>query len=458
MRFIELFAGIGGFRYGLERCNSNKCADEEPGQTKLDEEMPMRKRKALQEMPRGRRGIGDTDKEERSVLSADTGGVRSIYNCVWSNEIDKYACEIYRKNYGKEELYEGDITKVKTDDIPEHDLLTGGFPCQAFSIAGKRRGFNDTRGTLFFEIARICRAKKPRYILLENVKGLLSHESGRTFQTILKVLTDIGYVLQWEVLNSKNFGVPQNRERVFIVGQRKDIDKIQIFPIIDYREDYYEITKTERVYELSQEVSEVIKVFFQSIPQGEGQELSKQQMQILLTEVEQGISQGKCREIPRDTEAMDTESKRSLQVIEELNSWASCQDKSREVYGVVQIPTEEVLLLWNRAEATSISYRCLQQQDISFDCGQDRLIKGLSRGEFGSLLFAVQPYQGELFYSIGNGRDWRKIYQAKVEEKCNPILSSILEENVDQKYFLSEKQTNKILQQIQKGQASIHKL
>jgi len=197
MRFIELFAGIGGFRYGLENCRDIL-------QSKTTEN--------IQDMP-------------------STSERQTRFTCAWANEIDKYACQIYRKNYGEGELYEGDITKVNTEEIPDHDLLVGGFPCQAFSIAGKRGGFDDTRGTLFFEIARICRAKKPRLILLENVKGLLSHDSGKTFQTILKVLSDIGYILQWEVLNSKNFGVPQNRERVFIIGHIRGEPRPKVFPI-----------------------------------------------------------------------------------------------------------------------------------------------------------------------------------------------------------------------------------
>jgi len=110
-------------------------------------------------------------------------------------------------------------------------LLVGGFPCQAFSVAGKQRGFNDTRGTLFFDVARILKHKKPKHFILENVRGLLSHDSGRTFQTILKVLTDIGYLVQWEVCNSKNYGVPQNRERVYIVGHLREDSRPEVFPI-----------------------------------------------------------------------------------------------------------------------------------------------------------------------------------------------------------------------------------
>jgi DNA (cytosine-5)-methyltransferase 1 len=217
MKFIELFAGIGGFRYGLEQVNTLQRY--RLGSTK---EKAYDARFIQQESPT------NMSLSNRATSQHDKG---IAFECVWANEIDKYACQIYRKNFGEGELYEGNITKVKADDIPDADLLTAGFPCQAFSIAGKRRGFDDTRGTLFFEIARICRAKKPRYILLENVKGLLSHQSGQTFQTILKVLSDIGYVLQWEVLNSKNFGVPQNRERVFIVGHFRGTSRPEVFPI-----------------------------------------------------------------------------------------------------------------------------------------------------------------------------------------------------------------------------------
>lgn len=112
----------------------------------------------------------------------------------------------------------GDVTEIRTSSLPDFDLLVGGFPCQAFSIAGKRRGFDDTRGTLFFEIARILQDKRPRYLLLENVKGLLSHDKGKTFKTILEILSEMGYDVKWEIYNSKNHGVPQNRERIYLKG------------------------------------------------------------------------------------------------------------------------------------------------------------------------------------------------------------------------------------------------
>ena len=132
-------------------------------------------------------------------------------------EIDKYARSIYEKHYPNHINY-GDATEIRTEELPDFDLLVAGFPCQAFSIAGKRRGFDDTRGTLFFEIARVLRDKAPRYFLLENVKGLLSHDKGETFKKILEILDELGYNVQWKIYNSKNHGVPQNRERIFIKG------------------------------------------------------------------------------------------------------------------------------------------------------------------------------------------------------------------------------------------------
>lgn len=158
-------------------------------------------------------------------LFAGIGGFRSALDtlggeCVFASEIDKYATKSYKALYnGAPELH-GDITQVEAEDIPDHDVLVGGFPCQAFSVAGQRKGFEDARGTLFFEIARIAKVKQPRLMLLENVKGLLSHDSGRTFETMCAILNDIGYAIDFRVLNSKHFGVPQNRERIFIVCDR----------------------------------------------------------------------------------------------------------------------------------------------------------------------------------------------------------------------------------------------
>lgn len=152
--------------------------------------------------------------------------------CVGYSEIDKYAIKVYERNFSGHRNY-GDATKINAGELPDFDLLVGGFPCQAFSIAGKRAGFDDTRGTLFFDIARILKEKRPRHLVLENVKGLLSHgkPKGITFETIIGVLTDLGYCVEWQVLNSKDFGVPQNRERVYIVGHLGNECRGKVFSI-----------------------------------------------------------------------------------------------------------------------------------------------------------------------------------------------------------------------------------
>ena len=140
---------------------------------------------------------------------------------VFASEIDRFASEAFEAIHGF--TPSGDITKIDAEDVPDHDLILGGFPCQAFSVAGRRRGLEDARGTLFFDIARIAEAKQPKAMVLENVKGLINHDKGRTFELMLTMLNEIGYVVDFEVLNSKYFGVPQNRERVFIVVVRSDL-------------------------------------------------------------------------------------------------------------------------------------------------------------------------------------------------------------------------------------------
>lgn len=164
IRFFDMFAGIGGFRSGLEA----------------------------------------------------VGG----FECVGHCEIDKYANQAYNAMYDvRGELYFEDARTINGDDLPDIDLVCAGFPCQSFSIAGLRKGFeDDARGTLFFEIARIAAVKRPPLLLLENVPGLLSHDKGRTFAVILSALDELGYDVTWQVLNSKNFGVPQSRKRVYIIG------------------------------------------------------------------------------------------------------------------------------------------------------------------------------------------------------------------------------------------------
>lgn len=180
MKFLDLFAGIGGFRLGMEQAG---------------------------------------------------------HECVGYVEWDKYARKSYEAIHNTEgEWTAHDITAVTDGDIQSLrgkgiDVICGGFPCQAFSVAGKRGGFDDTRGTLFFQIARFAKQIKPRLLFLENVKGLLSHDQGNTFGTILHTLDELGYDTEWQVLNSKNFGVPQNRERVFIVGHLRGTSGREVFPI-----------------------------------------------------------------------------------------------------------------------------------------------------------------------------------------------------------------------------------
>lgn len=178
MKFLDLFAGIGGFRLGMESAG---------------------------------------------------------HECIGFCEIDKFARASYKAIHDtKGEIELHDITRVTDESIRgigRVDIICGGFPCQAFSIAGNRRGFEDTRGTLFFEIARFASILRPKYLFLENVKGLLNHENGITFETIISTLDELGYDVEWQVLNSKNFGVPQNRERVFIIGHLRGECTRRVFPL-----------------------------------------------------------------------------------------------------------------------------------------------------------------------------------------------------------------------------------
>lgn len=160
-------------------------------------------------------------------LFAGIGGFHQAMNtlnaeCVFSSEWDKEAAKTYFENYGVKPY--GDITKIKEKNIPPHDMLCGGFPCQPFSIAGDKKGFNDARGTLFFDIARIIKYHTPKVVVLENVKNFKNHDKGRTLKTVLKTLEDMGYSTNWEILNAKDFGVPQNRERTIIVGDKNGIE------------------------------------------------------------------------------------------------------------------------------------------------------------------------------------------------------------------------------------------
>jgi len=203
MRYFDAFAGIGGFSLGIH--NAAKAS----GLT-------------------NRKDATSAVSAHGSDDSSRDGGQSPT--CVGYSEIDKYAIKVYERNFPNARNY-GDITKINADELPDFDCLVGGFPCQAFSIAGKRRGFEDTRGTLFFDLARILRAKRPRLFVFENVKGLLSHDNGNTFKTIIATIDELGYDCQWQVLNSKNHGVPQNRERIYIVGHLRGTPRPQVFPI-----------------------------------------------------------------------------------------------------------------------------------------------------------------------------------------------------------------------------------
>ena len=208
MKYFSLFTGIGGFELGIEQAYD-----------KHRNRKPTKKR-------------GSNARNLSLPYISNGNGRRASASCVGYSEIEKSAITIYQKHYPEQKNY-GDIRKIKTKKLPDFDLLIGGFPCQSFSIAGKRLGFKDTRGTLFFEIARIIKQKRPRFLLLENVKGLLSHNKGKTFAVILSTLYELGYDVEWQVLNSKNFGVPQNRERVFIVGHLRKGRATKIFPITE---------------------------------------------------------------------------------------------------------------------------------------------------------------------------------------------------------------------------------
>jgi DNA (cytosine-5)-methyltransferase 1 len=160
-------------------------------------------------------------------LFAGIGGIRLGFEsqgseCIFSSEWDKFAQITYQTNFNHKPS--GDITQISESDIPSFDILCGGFPCQPFSNAGYKQGFEDTRGTLFFDIARIINYHKPQVVFLENVKGLKSHNKGKTFQTIQNILSDMGYFVHAQVLNAKDFGVPQNRERIYIIAFLENVD------------------------------------------------------------------------------------------------------------------------------------------------------------------------------------------------------------------------------------------
>ena len=178
MKFFDLFAGVGGFRFGMEAAG---------------------------------------------------------HECIGFCEIDKFARESYKAIHNTEgeiEVHDATgVTKKEIEAIGQVDVICAGFPCQPFSVAGARRGFEDTNGTLFFEIARFASMLKPKYLFLENVKGLISHDKGYTFETIIGSLDELGFDVEWQVLNSKDFGVPQNRERCFVIGHLRGRGSTEVFPV-----------------------------------------------------------------------------------------------------------------------------------------------------------------------------------------------------------------------------------
>ncbi|MGY4559449.1 DNA (cytosine-5-)-methyltransferase [Bacillus thuringiensis] len=210
LTFIDLFAGIGGFRMGMEQAG-HKCL----GYVECDPRCE-RCKKFTKHIP---------SKKHNHTICTECGKEKRQHA--------RFSYESIHNAKGEWTAY--DITTVTNDDLRllrgQVDVICGGFPCQAFSIAGKRLGFAETRGTLFFEIARFAKEIQPRYLFLENVRGLLSHEKGNTFATILSTLDELGYDAEWQVLNSKDYGVPQNRERVFIVGHSRRHSRREVFPI-----------------------------------------------------------------------------------------------------------------------------------------------------------------------------------------------------------------------------------
>ena len=160
-------------------------------------------------------------------LFAGLGGFRIALEslgaeCVYSNEWDEYVQKVYEDNFG--DMPEGDITKVDENTIPSHDILCAGFPCQAFSISGKRRGFEDSRGTLFFDVSRIVKAKKPKIVFMENVKNFATHDDGRTLEVVKATMEELGYTFTQRVLNAVDYGVPQKRERIYMICFRNDLN------------------------------------------------------------------------------------------------------------------------------------------------------------------------------------------------------------------------------------------
>ena len=205
MKFFDFFAGIGGFRLGMEMAG---------------------------------------------------------HECVGHCEIDKYADMSYRAMHDvkESEVFFNDIRTVKPWDMPYADCYCFGFPCQSFSIAGKRRGFEDTRGTLFFEVMRLAKERHPRILFAENVSGLINHDGGTTFETIITSMEELGYGVEWQVLNSRHFGVPQNRERIFIIGHLGGFCGRSVFPITEDGGSFDELQRQQVVGTITSRTGEANSV------------------------------------------------------------------------------------------------------------------------------------------------------------------------------------------------------
>jgi len=244
IRYFSMFTGVGGFELGLERASNFKSKIQEH-ETEQDSPnisgnelerttfscVGLERANNLEETQsqRDKKSWTDSANINRELSTQRRGESSPSFIPIGFSEIDKYAIRLLQGKFSEVKNY-GDASRINPSELPDFDMLCGGFPCQAFSIAGKRRGFEDTRGTLFFDIARILEVKKPKIVLLENVKGLLNHNKGETFRVIIQTLSELGYNVQWMVLNSKFFGVPQNRERVFIIGSLGGTSRPEILP------------------------------------------------------------------------------------------------------------------------------------------------------------------------------------------------------------------------------------
>ena len=223
MRYLDLFSGVGGFTLGIKQAYEEFCNVDRSKNGGSEENKERNKRERLQ----SEKGE-EISSSERPVSERNNNIINERPLCIGYSEIDKYAIQVYKKHFNHKNY--GDITKINPKELEDFDLLVGGVPCQSWSIAGNRGGFEDERGNMWFQFSRILRAKQPKYFIAENVKGLLSHDGGKSMERICEELCDCGYAIDFEVLNAKNFGVPQNRERVFIVGIKLDLlDKCQIF-------------------------------------------------------------------------------------------------------------------------------------------------------------------------------------------------------------------------------------